>query len=198
MGVVAVKAYGLPTPPVAKRWIDLFVNGIDGMPSAMRSFRRPRSVITPDAIRLAAAMLFTERGFSATSLRDIADSDPAVVIRQFASKEKLFLEVLTLPEGFQGLVEGPLDTLGRGIPAAAARSRRRRPAPLWHLAQRTGPPRGPPVPGEVDDPRHHRSAMPAVHAIPAVCAARPGIVTYTRHPRDRRAELHEVSRQREG
>lgn len=79
---------------------------------------RPRSATTPDAIRRAAATLFADHGFSATSLRDIADmagSDPAVVVRLFGSKEKLFLEVLTLPEGFQGLVEGPLDTLGREI-----------------------------------------------------------------------------------
>lgn len=86
--------------------------------AARRGPGRPRSVTTPDAIRRAAATLFAEKGFSATSLRDIADmagSDPAVVIRQFGSKEKLFLEVLTLPEGFQGLVEGPLDTLGREL-----------------------------------------------------------------------------------
>lgn len=89
--------------------------GIDGR---RRGPGRPRSTATPDAIRRAATTLFAERGFSATSLRDIADmagSDPAVVVRQFGSKEKLFLEVLTLPEGFQGLVEGPLDTLGREI-----------------------------------------------------------------------------------
>jgi AcrR family transcriptional regulator len=89
--------------------------GIDG---PRRRPGRPRSTTTPDAIRRAAATLFAEHGFSATSLRDIADmagSDPAVVVRQFGSKEKLFLEVLTLPDGFQGLVEGPLDTLGREI-----------------------------------------------------------------------------------
>jgi AcrR family transcriptional regulator len=90
--------------------------GVEGGPR--RGPGRPRSTATPDAIRRAAAALFAERGFSATSLRDIASmagSDPAVVIRQFGSKEKLFLEVLTLPDGFQGLVEGPLDTLGREI-----------------------------------------------------------------------------------
>ena len=79
---------------------------------------RPRSTATPEAIRGAAAKLFAEHGFGGTSVRDIASvagSDPAVVIRHFGSKEKLFLEVLTLPQHFQGLVEGPRDSLGREI-----------------------------------------------------------------------------------
>jgi AcrR family transcriptional regulator len=79
---------------------------------------RPRSTATPEAIRGAATKLFAEHGFGGTSVRDIASaagSDPAVVIRQFGSKEKLFLEVLTLPRHFQGLVEGPRESLGREI-----------------------------------------------------------------------------------
>lgn len=79
---------------------------------------RPRSTATPEAIKAAASALFAEHGFSGTSVRDIArlaGSDPAVVIRHFGSKEKLFLEVLTVPQSFQGLVEGPLQTLGRSI-----------------------------------------------------------------------------------
>jgi AcrR family transcriptional regulator len=79
---------------------------------------RPRSTATPEAIRAAAAKLFAEHGFGGTSVRDIAGvagSDPAVVIRHFGSKEKLFLEVLSLPEHFQGLVEGPRESLGREI-----------------------------------------------------------------------------------
>ncbi|OYN79359.1 hypothetical protein CG716_13115 [Mycolicibacterium sphagni] len=79
---------------------------------------RPRSSATPDAIRRAARTLFAERGFSHTSVRDIASlagSDPAVVIRHFGSKEKLFLEVVAVDPQFRGLVEGPLATLGRQI-----------------------------------------------------------------------------------
>jgi AcrR family transcriptional regulator len=79
---------------------------------------RPRSSATPDAIRRAAETLFAERGFSHTSIRDIATlagSDPAVVIRHFGSKEKLFLEVVAVDPQFRGLVEGPLPTLGRQI-----------------------------------------------------------------------------------
>jgi AcrR family transcriptional regulator len=87
-------------------------------PSPARKPGRPRSSATPDAIRRAAQALFAERGFSHTSVRDIAGlagCDPAVVIRHFGSKEKLFLEVITVDTQFRGLVEGPLVTLGRKI-----------------------------------------------------------------------------------
>ncbi|MBY8859178.1 TetR family transcriptional regulator [Nocardia sp. CA2R105] len=87
-------------------------------PAPTRRPGRPRSPETPDAIRRAATKLFAERGFSGASLRDIATeagSDPAVVIRHFGSKEKLFLEAVTVAPQLRGLVEGPLDTLGRAI-----------------------------------------------------------------------------------
>jgi AcrR family transcriptional regulator len=86
--------------------------------AAKRGPGRPRSSATPDAIRRAAGDLFAERGFSHTSVRDIASlagSDPAMVIRHFGSKEKLFLEVVAVDPQFRGLVEGPLPTLGRQI-----------------------------------------------------------------------------------
>jgi AcrR family transcriptional regulator len=79
---------------------------------------RPRSTATPAAIRQAAGTLFAEYGFRGTSVRDIAGMagcDPAVVIRHFGSKEKLFLAVVTPSPHFQGLVEGPIATLGREI-----------------------------------------------------------------------------------
>lgn len=79
---------------------------------------RPRSSTAPEAIRRASAALFAERGFTATSVRDIAavaGVDAAVVIRHFGSKEKLFLEVITAAPPPLGLVDGPLDTLGRAI-----------------------------------------------------------------------------------
>ncbi|MQY20970.1 TetR/AcrR family transcriptional regulator [Nocardia macrotermitis] len=87
-------------------------------PQTARRRGRPRSRETPEAIRRAARNLFAEHGFSGTSVRDIAaaaGSDPAVVIRHFGSKEKLFLEVVTVAPQFPGLVEGPLETLGRAI-----------------------------------------------------------------------------------
>ncbi len=51
-------------------------------------------------------------------MRDIATragSDPAVVIRHFGTKEKLFLEVVPVAPHFRALTEGPLETLGRSI-----------------------------------------------------------------------------------
>jgi len=68
-----------------------------------------------DAIRAAAGVLFTRRGYAATSVRDIAAAasvDPALVIRHFGSKEALFLETMQLELGMQPFDSGPLDTLG--------------------------------------------------------------------------------------
>ncbi len=86
--------------------------------TARRSPGRPRSTATPAAIRAAAAQLFADRGFSGTSVRDIAAQagvDPALVIRHFGSKEALFLETVSVDLRFRGLVDGPLETLGRTI-----------------------------------------------------------------------------------
>jgi AcrR family transcriptional regulator len=52
-----------------------------------------------EAIHEAATLLFTRRGYAATSVRDIAEAasvDPALVIRHFGSKEGLFLDVMEL------------------------------------------------------------------------------------------------------
>lgn len=79
---------------------------------------RPRSAATPDAIRGAATRLFSEQGFSRTSVRDIAalaGVDAALVIRHFNSKEALFLETVSVDGSFSGIVDGPLETLGRAI-----------------------------------------------------------------------------------
>jgi AcrR family transcriptional regulator len=70
---------------------------------------------TPAAIREAAAALFAERGYASTSVRQIATAagvDPALVIRHFQSKEKLFLETMQLDLDHQPLLEGPIDQLG--------------------------------------------------------------------------------------
>ena len=68
-----------------------------------------------DAIREAATRLFTERGYAATSVRDIAAAagvDPALVIRHFASKERLFLETMQLDLAHELVMSGPVETLG--------------------------------------------------------------------------------------
>jgi AcrR family transcriptional regulator len=70
---------------------------------------------TPDAIRGAAATLFAARGYAGVSVREIAKSagvDPALVIRHFQSKEKLFLETMQLDLGPHPLRDAPLDGLG--------------------------------------------------------------------------------------
>jgi AcrR family transcriptional regulator len=70
---------------------------------------------TPTAIRTAAATLFAERGYAGTSVREIAKTagvDPALVIRHFQSKEKLFLETMRLDLDHQPLLDWPIDTLG--------------------------------------------------------------------------------------
>jgi AcrR family transcriptional regulator len=70
----------------------------------------------PQRIRAEASRLFSEQGYTATSVRQIAaaaDADAATVLRHFESKEKLFLETMSVDRGFRGLVEGPLDELAR-------------------------------------------------------------------------------------
>jgi AcrR family transcriptional regulator len=54
---------------------------------------------TREEIRSAATRLFRERGYARTSVRDIAtlaESNPALVIRHFGSKELLFLDAMQL------------------------------------------------------------------------------------------------------
>lgn len=67
--------------------------------AAPRKAGRPRSPATPDAIRGAAVRLFSDQGFTGTSVRDIAalaGVDAALVIRHFRSKEALFLDAFGL------------------------------------------------------------------------------------------------------
>ena len=79
---------------------------------------RPPTSHAQKAIRAAATRLFAQHGYSGTSVRDIAAAagvDPALVSRHFGSKEGLFLSTMTVDEDFRGLVDGPLDELGRAI-----------------------------------------------------------------------------------
>jgi len=87
-------------------------------PAAPRPRGRPRSTRAQEVIRDAATRLFAERGFSRTSVRDIAAAagvDPTIVIRHFGSKDALFLQTMSVDEGFRGLTEGPLEDLGRNL-----------------------------------------------------------------------------------
>lgn len=73
---------------------------------------------TRDAIRRVAKPLFAEHGYSATSVRDIANAtgvNAALVIRYFGSKEALFLETMSMDERFAGITDPPMPELGRSI-----------------------------------------------------------------------------------
>ncbi len=70
------------------------------------------------AVQAAAAQLFAEQGFAATGVRDIARHagvDPALVIRYFGSKEKLFVRTMTMSDAFVEVMQGPLDELGSAL-----------------------------------------------------------------------------------
>lgn len=71
-----------------------------------------------EALRRAAALLFTRDGFAATSVRAIAKEagvDPTLVIRHFGSKEGLFLEAANFESAFVASFDGPTETLGQRL-----------------------------------------------------------------------------------
>ncbi|MCL2780478.1 MAG: TetR family transcriptional regulator [Actinomycetia bacterium] len=73
------------------------------------------SALTRQVIARAARELFERDGYAATSVRAIAANagiDPALVIRYFGSKERLFIEVMTIAGQPGRDIEGPLDALG--------------------------------------------------------------------------------------
>ncbi|MEV8596268.1 TetR family transcriptional regulator [Streptomyces sp. NPDC052013] len=75
-------------------------------------------ITTREAIHSAAARLFREHGFARTTVRQIAaaaDSDPALVIRHFRSKELLFLETMHLTIDDEPLLDVPLERLGERL-----------------------------------------------------------------------------------
>lgn len=79
--------------------------------------RGPRGA-SKAAIHLAATELFAENGFANTPVRDIASRagvDPALVMRHFGSKEKLFLQTMELAAEDVLQFDGPLETLGERI-----------------------------------------------------------------------------------
>jgi AcrR family transcriptional regulator len=77
-------------------------------------------VPTKERILTAAQRLFRERGWSGTSVREIAlaaRADPALVIRHFTSKELLFLEAMDVEVDASPLVAVPLDRFGEAFVA---------------------------------------------------------------------------------
>ncbi|MBK1789041.1 TetR/AcrR family transcriptional regulator [Prauserella cavernicola] len=76
---------------------------------------RPSGRSTRDEIHWAASQLFRERGFARTSVRDIAalaETNPALVIRHFGTKELLFLETMHLSLDDEPLLDVPLESFG--------------------------------------------------------------------------------------
>lgn len=68
-----------------------------------------------DAIARVAGLMFSERGFVATSVRGVAAEagvDPALVIRHFGSKEQLFLTTARMDGAFADVLVPPRRTLG--------------------------------------------------------------------------------------
>ena len=77
--------------------------------------RPDRSAAVKDKIRAAARHRFAQDGFDATGIRQIgaeAGVNPALVIRHFGSKERLFVETIDANATWANLLGGPLDDLG--------------------------------------------------------------------------------------
>jgi AcrR family transcriptional regulator len=73
---------------------------------------------TRKAIADAARQMFAQDGYGDTSVRAIASRagvDPALVIRHFGSKEKLFLDTVGFRGFFKQAMDGPLDGLGQRL-----------------------------------------------------------------------------------
>lgn len=70
------------------------------------------------AIADAAATLFAENGYAATTVRDIAraaGADASVVVRHFGSKEQLFLDTMSVTPDDMLRFDPPLSTLGERL-----------------------------------------------------------------------------------
>jgi len=94
---------------------------------AVTTLPRPdRSAAVKDRIRAAALRLFTADGFDATGIRDIATEagvNPAIVIRHFGSKERLFIDTIDDDTSWASVLDGPLDDIGRRIVRAVVANR---------------------------------------------------------------------------
>lgn len=88
----------------------------------IRLGRRRGPSTTRDAILDAARFAFAEKGFDATSVREIAAMagvDAAMISHHFGGKEKLFLATLDAPvdprEYIEGVLAGPRDTVAERL-----------------------------------------------------------------------------------
>lgn len=77
-------------------------------------------VTTREAIAAEARRQFMRAGYAATSVRAVAGAvgiDPALVIRHFGSKERLFLETVDVEGPFAPALDGPLSGMGERLVA---------------------------------------------------------------------------------
>lgn len=88
------------------------------MTSSPAPARSGSGALTRESIGRSARRLFARHGYVGASVRAIAADagvDPALVIRHFGSKERLFLETVAIEGRFDDVISGPLDTLGRRL-----------------------------------------------------------------------------------
>jgi AcrR family transcriptional regulator len=77
-----------------------------------------KSERTREAILAAARQLFAERGFDATTVREVATVagiDPALVIRYFGGKDELFVRAAAFELSLPPLDQVPRDRLGEAL-----------------------------------------------------------------------------------
>lgn len=89
--------------------------------------RPDRSAAVKEAILISARKLFTESGFEATGIREIAaaaDVNPAIVIRHYGSKERLFVQAIDGEASWLGLLDGPVEGLGNRVVRSVVAGRR--------------------------------------------------------------------------
>lgn len=89
--------------------------------------RPDRSAAVKEAILISARKLFTENGFEATGIREIAaaaDVNPAIVIRHYGSKERLFVQAIDGEASWLGLLDGPVEGLGNRVVRSVVAGRR--------------------------------------------------------------------------
>ena len=78
----------------------------------------PPNLPSRDSIRRAATEMFIREGYAGTTVRAIAAAagcDPALVIRHFGSKEALFLATVSISAELPGILDGPIESLGRRL-----------------------------------------------------------------------------------
>ena len=86
-----------------------------------------RGAATREKILVAARSHFSADGYEATGVREIAASagvNPALVIRHFGSKERLFIDTIGADSSWGDVLDGPLEEIGSRAVRAVLRGHR--------------------------------------------------------------------------